>query len=132
MSANPNEYEQPKAPEAEEDLEEVDDELVSEEEVDDEAEATVVADDDDDEDGSTSLDELLAQRAAARRTGDDPDDDEALMALVSEADDPVTEAITTRVIPMKDRQEFVCKRCHLVKAKSQLADPQRGLCRDCV
>ena len=132
MAVNPNEQDEIEAPEAEEEFEDVDeDELVGAESEDGEPEEPV-ATGDDEEDGSTSLDELLAQRAAARRGGDDADDDEALLALASEADEPVAEAITTRVIPMKDRQEFVCNRCHLVKAKSQLADPQRGLCRDCV
>jgi hypothetical protein len=28
--------------------------------------------------------------------------------------------------------EFVCARCHLRKDHAQLADPERGLCRDCV
>jgi hypothetical protein len=131
MSVNPREQEELEAPEAQEELEDVDeDQLEDDEDEAEEEEAVAIADDD--EDGSTSLDELLAQRAAARRAGDDADDDDALMALASEADEPVTEAITTRVIPMKDRQEFVCNRCHLVKAKSQLADSQRGLCRDCV
>ena len=139
MSVNPSEQDELEAPEAEEEFGVVDeDELVGDEDddVEDEGVAddeSVAATDDDEEDGSTSLDELLAQRAAARRgDDDDADDDDALLALASEADEPVTEAITTRVIPMKDRQEFVCNRCHLVKAKSQLADPQRGLCRDCV
>jgi hypothetical protein len=133
MSVNPKEQEELEAPEAEEELEDVEaEELEGDEGEDaDEGEDTEAVAADDDEDGSTSLDELLAQRAAARRGGDE-DDDDALMALASEADEPVSEAITTRVIPMKDRQEFVCNRCHLVKAKSQLADSQRGLCRDCV
>jgi hypothetical protein len=85
------------------------------------------------EDGgeAASLDELLAQRAAARRGGDDADDDDDIMALASERGE-LSESGSARVIPIKDQQEFVCNRCRLVKAKSQLADPQRGLCRDCV
>ena len=82
--------------------------------------------------GATSLDELLAQRAAARRGGDESEDVDDIMALSSERTEKLSEASTARVIPIKDRQEFVCNRCHLVKAKSQLADPKRGLCRDCV
>lgn len=87
-----------------------------------------------DEEGSeaASLDELLAQRAAARRGSDDAYDDDDIMALASEKSERFYESATARVIPIKDRQEFVCNRCHLVKAKSQLADPQRGFCRDCV
>ena len=42
------------------------------------------------------------------------------------------EPLPARVIPLKDRQEFVCNRCRLVKARVQLADSERGLCRDCV
>ena len=54
------------------------------------------------------------------------------MALSSEADTPIREPLPTRVIPIRDREEFVCNRCHLVKRKSQLADAERMLCRDCV
>jgi hypothetical protein len=53
------------------------------------------------------------------------------MALVP-GRDTIDERISSRVIPIKDRQEFVCARCRLVKPRVQLADPQRGLCRDCV
>ncbi|MGH2786693.1 MAG: DUF4193 family protein [Actinomycetota bacterium] len=104
-----------------EDLDEPPDELDEEEEDEDPL--------DDDEEEAASLDELLAQRAAARRTADDDGD---IMSLVSEPDDYVWEPVVTRVAPAKHRQEFVCNRCRLVKATSQLADPQRGLCRDCV
>jgi hypothetical protein len=54
------------------------------------------------------------------------------MALSSEAKTPLREPLPTRVIPIRDREEFVCSRCHLVKAKVQLADAERMLCRDCV
>ena len=110
------------------DDEEPDEEALEDDEEEDSAPAPV---DDEEGEGSTSLDQLLAQRASRRASADDDDDDE-IMALASERHQPLREAISTRVIPIKDRQEFVCKRCHLVKAKSQLADPQRGLCRDCV
>jgi hypothetical protein len=115
------------APEDEpEELEDLDDEVLDEEvppPIEEEEEGV----------GASSLDELLAQRAAARRgSDDDAEDDDDIMALTSERTEKLSEASTARVIPIKDRQEFVCNRCHLVKAKSQLADPQRGLCRDCV
>jgi hypothetical protein len=42
------------------------------------------------------------------------------------------EPLPSVVVPIKDRQEFVCSNCHLVKARVQLADAARGLCRDCV
>lgn len=114
--------------ENEEELDE--DELDGDE--DDEELALAATDDEDDEDES-SLEELLAQRAAARRGTDDSDDDEDLLSLSSEPEViPSLEPIPARVIPLKDRQEFVCNRCRLVKARVQLADSERGLCRDCV
>ena len=38
---------------------------------------------------------------------------------------------STKVLP-KRPDEFVCQSCFLVKHPSQLADPERQLCRDCV
>ena len=114
--------------ENEEELE--DDELEGDE---DDEELALAATDDEDEEDESSLEELLAQRAAARRGTDDSDEDEDLLGLASEPEAiPVIEPIPARVIPLKDRQEFVCNRCHLVKARVQLADAERGLCRDCV
>lgn len=120
--------------ETDEDVEEI--EALDDEDLDEGSDADeddALDDDDDDDESSPSLDELVAQRAAARRAVGELDDDGDIMALSSERDDDaVREPITPRVVPIKQRQEFVCNRCRLVKAKSQLADPQRGLCRDCV
>ena len=99
---------------------------------DDEVEEADAALEEEDEEDQASLDELLAQRAAGRRGGDDADDTDDIMALSSEPVEPVIDAIPTRVAPVKDTEEFVCKSCHLVKPKVQLADPERGYCRDCV
>jgi hypothetical protein len=124
-------------PEAEDYFDEEDENLENveldddEDDEDDEAEPALAVDEDEDQ-GEDSLDELLARRNSARRGLDvDAEDDDDVIGLRSEQDDPSLPA-GTQVRPMKDRQEFVCARCHLVKAKSQLADPQRGLCRDCV
>ena len=62
----------------------------------------------------------------------DGEDDDDIMALASEKEPTSLEPLPTTVIPIKDRKEFVCNRCHLVKARVQLADEERGLCRDCV
>ncbi len=106
-----------------------DDEL----EADEDDELALAASDDEDEEDESSLEELLAQRAAARRGTDETEDEDELMGLASEPDTiPPLEPIPARVIPLKDRQEFVCSRCRLVKARVQLADAERGLCRDCV
>lgn len=121
----------------------VDDELESEESVDlatadagdiEEQEAALAPDDDDDDNDEASLDELLAQRASARRGGNDSeeeDDDDDIMALSSEKDTQKATVLPSKVIPIKDQEEFVCKSCYLVKARSQLADATRMYCRDC-
>ena len=107
-----------------------DDELEADE---DDEELALATTDDEDEDDESSLEELLAQRAAARRGTDESEDDDDIMGLASEPDViPSIEPIPARVIPLKDRQEFVCNHCRLVKARVQLADAERGLCRDCV
>lgn len=118
-----------------EDIEEEDEDL-DEVEIDDpeeaEAELAAAADDDEDEDDDASLDQLLSQRAAARRGGDEAEDDDDIMALASEKEPRGTvEVPLSRVVPVKDRQEFVCQRCYLVKARSQLTDAEKMLCRDC-
>ena len=119
------------------DREEIEDEAeeLEEVEIDDpeEAEAELAAaGDDEDEDDDASLDQLLSQRAAARRGGDDSEDDDDIMALASEKEPRGSvEVPLSRIVPVKDRKEFVCQRCYLVKARSQLADSDKMLCRDC-
>jgi hypothetical protein len=114
------------------DNEDEEDASLDDDEDDESAAASGFGDDDEEEDDS-SLEQLLAQRSAARRASDEPEENEDLMALASEREPPMRgEALNPRLIPVKDRQEFVCKRCFLVKARSQLADAERMLCRDCV
>ena len=94
-------------------------------------EAALATDDEDEESDEASLEELLAQRASARRGGEDAEgEDDDIMALSSEKDTPATTVLPSKVIPIKDQQEFVCKSCYLVKARSQLADEKRMYCRD--
>ena len=109
------------------DVEDSDDEESEAEEEEEEESDDAVAEDSD----STSLEELLARRTAARQGTDDPDEVDDLIALSSEAtrkDSPTK----SRVTPLRNREEFVCKRCFLLKPKVQLADSERMLCRDCV
>jgi hypothetical protein len=116
QSKERNEVQGPEAPEAEAD----DAVEVSDDEVEDELAAVAPPE------------ELLAQRAA-RRTPDETDEEgDDIMALTSEKEPATREPLPSRVIPIRDKQEFVCSRCHLVKARSQLADESRLLCRDCV
>jgi hypothetical protein len=78
-----------------------------------------------------SLEELLAQRGT-KRAADDSEDEADIMSFPSEGRTAVTERLPSRVAPIRDRQEFVCKSCHLVKPRVQLADQERRFCRDCV
>ena len=93
-----------------------------------ESDATAALGDDTDQ---ASLDELLAKRAASRRGGDDSDEDADIMQFASEPSVGTTERARVTVTPVRDRQEFVCRSCHLVKPRVQLADERRVLCRDC-
>lgn len=96
-----------------------------------EEEAALATDEDEEESDEASLEELLAQRAAARKGADEAEDEDDIMALSSEKDTAAVTALPSKVIPIKDEQEFVCKSCYLVKARSQLADEKRMYCRDC-
>lgn len=117
------------------DDEELDDDVSDETDGDDSddaelAEPAAMAAEDDDSD-EASLDELLDQRSASRRGSDEAEDDDDILGL-SSAVARGEPAAAVKASPIKDRAEFVCNRCHLLKAKVQLADPARGLCRDCV
>jgi Domain of unknown function (DUF4193) len=94
----------------------------------------LVQGDEETEAGDSNLDEILAPRPSPRRGREEPEEEEDIIsALVPDSDFvATTESLPSTVVPIKDRQEFVCSNCHLVKARSQLADPARGLCRDCV
>ena len=96
-----------------------------------EDEEAALAPDEDEESDEASLEELLAQRASARRGGEDAEEEDDIMALSSEKDTPAKTVLPSKVIPIKDQEEFVCKSCYLVKARSQLADEKRMYCRDC-
>ena len=109
-----------------------DDDVVDDEDEDDDDAALAEAAGDEEESDEASLEELLSQRAAARRGTDESEDDDDIMALATEKDTVVDQPLPVKVIPIKDQKEFVCSHCHLVKARVQLADEKRMLCRDCV
>jgi hypothetical protein len=123
-----------------EDLDEEDDLLATDEDEEGEdADDEDEEDDEDDEDAVTpssgregsepaSLDQILAQKPDLRRALDDDD----IMSVVAGKDDVVSEDLPSRIAPMRERQEFVCKSCFLVKSRAQLADKARQLCRDCI
>ena len=73
-----------------------------------------------------SIQEILQKQEDADE--DATDDDDAVIATI--AKDEKLEPIDARVVPIQET-EFTCKRCFLVKHRSQLADKKRTLCRDC-
>jgi len=103
-----------------------DDEGDDVEEIDDAPLAPVAVDDDDvidDADVELALDEVLAE--TIRRTTTPDDDDETPID-----NDPLVDPLEA-ILPKQD-DEFRCKSCRLLKKMSQLADPAKTLCRDCV
>jgi hypothetical protein len=117
------------------DLVEEDEELVADD--DDEAEPTA----EDLEDATVppepglgdveSIQDLLAKQEATETGGKAaaPEEEEEVIPLDLARDDRA-EAIDTKVVPIQET-EFICKRCFLVKHRSQLADKKKMLCRDC-
>lgn len=104
--------------------------IVDDEEVDDEAAGpadSVVTDDEDDltldQDVELALDEVLAE--TMRLTTEADEDEEAPPEPEEKGDTGES------VLPRQD-DEFRCRSCRLLKKTSQLADPDRQLCRDCV
>jgi len=76
-----------------------------------------------------SLQDILAKQEATE-TPKEPVEDEEEAAPVELVRDDRTEPIDTKIVPMQET-EFMCKRCYLVKHRSQLADKKKMLCRDC-
>jgi hypothetical protein len=77
------------------------------------------------------LEEFLQRkerRAAAR--SEEVDDEEALLEAMEEREGRGTESLTVKVVP-EQPDEFTCRRCFLVKHRSQLRDRKRQLCADC-
>jgi Domain of unknown function (DUF4193) len=74
-----------------------------------------------------SIQDLLVKQEARAEEEEAEEEDEAAVALKS---DERLEPLDTRVVPVQ-ATEFICKKCFLVKHRSQLADKKRMLCRDC-
>jgi hypothetical protein len=74
-----------------------------------------------------SIQDLLVKQEARAEEEEADEDEDATVALTK---DERLEPVETRVVPIQST-EFVCKRCFLVKHRSQLADKKRMLCRDC-
>lgn len=74
----------------------------------------------------TSLEELAA-KSAEKREPPEESDDESMLSL--DREDRVG-TLPAKVAPQQET-EFTCKKCFLVKHRSQLADKRRMICKDC-
>jgi Domain of unknown function (DUF4193) len=80
------------------------------------------------EPAEASLDEMLAKKAEEGATAEENGEDETVAPTGSAER---VETLTVKVVPQQPT-EFVCKKCFLVRHRSQLADKKRMFCRDCV
>lgn len=74
-----------------------------------------------------SIQQLLVKQEAEAEEAE-ADEDDVVVPLTRE--EKLAEPAETRVVPIQ-ATEFTCKRCFLVKHRSQLKDKKKGLCRDC-
>ncbi len=75
-----------------------------------------------------SIQDLLAKQETASEQAEAATEEEDASAALNR--DERLEPLDTRIVPMQS-SEFMCKRCFLVKHRSQLADKKKLLCRDC-
>ena len=115
-----------------EEIEETVDESFEDEDIDgaedegeEEAPAPAAAPEREEGEVESSLEELLAKREG--RPAEEEEEDDSVLALGREER---LEPLAVKVVPPSDK-EFVCRNCHLVKHRAQLADKDRMLCRDC-
>jgi hypothetical protein len=106
-----------------EDFEDVDDEEVEDDE---EAPAAATPAPDGEVEVESSLEELISKKEDRKPAEEEEEDDPILPVERDERLEP----LAVKVVPPQPT-EFVCKRCHLVKHRSQLKDRNRMLCRDC-
>ncbi len=79
----------------------------------------------------TSLEEFLQRRErGGRARADESDDEEALLEAIDEREGRGAESLTVKVVP-EQPDEFTCRRCFLVKHRTQLKDRRKMLCADC-
>jgi len=81
---------------------------------------------DDDEEVESSLEELLAKKEDRKPAEEEEEDDPGISLSREERLEP----LAVKVVPPQTN-EFVCKKCYLVKHRSQLKDKARMFCRDC-
>ncbi|MFP4636487.1 MAG: hypothetical protein ACLFRD_11550 [Nitriliruptoraceae bacterium] len=95
---------------------------------------------DDESLASDSLEEAAELEEAAAADEDEDEDEAAVVPPEAEFDDDGEDLVTAvagedegaeEIEGVRDG-EFVCRSCFMAKRETQLADPKRLLCRDCV
>jgi Domain of unknown function (DUF4193) len=81
------------------------------------------------ESGDASLEEIFAKKPEERAGVEEEEDDDSVLSL---GRDERLETLAVKVVPPDPAKEFTCRKCYLVKHRSQLADKKRMFCRDCV
>jgi len=82
----------------------------------------------DEEAGDASLEEILTKKPEDRPAPEEEDDEDSILSLGREER---IETLSVKVVPPDPNKEFTCRKCYLVKHRSQLADKKRMYCRDC-
>jgi hypothetical protein len=77
-----------------------------------------------------SIQDILAKQETKAEEEEAAEEEEEAAALATMSREEKLEPADSRVVPMQST-EFMCKRCFLVKHRSQLADKKRTYCRDC-
>lgn len=77
-----------------------------------------------------SIQDLLAKQETASEQAEAETEDDEDTPVSKGRDERLEPLDSTRIVPMQS-SEFMCKRCFLVKHRSQLADKKKMLCRDC-
>ena len=80
------------------------------------------------EESEASLEEILTKKPEERPASAEEEDEESILSLGREER---VEPLSVKVIPPDPAKEFTCRKCYLVKHRSQLADSKRMYCRDC-
>ena len=78
-----------------------------------------------------SIQDLLAKQESATEQAEADVEEEEDVAVALRSDERLEPLDSSRIVPIQS-SEFMCKRCFLVKHRSQLKDKTRQLCRDCV
>jgi hypothetical protein len=100
--------------------------LVPEDEEEEEAEGAGVAPEEPESD-EASLEDILTKKPEERPATEEEEDEDSVLSLGREER---LETLSVKVIPQQPT-EFMCRKCYLVKHRSQLADKKRMYCRDC-